>query len=111
MLSTYGLLINLLVTLVAGALVFVAWVANRKRIAADTVGRAEDQAARIVKDAERDAESRKKEALLDAKEKAHDVLMEAERQARQDRQSAATLEQTLTRREAALADQIGRAHV
>jgi ribonucrease Y len=99
-----GLLINLVVTIVAGAAVFVAWVANRKRIAAETIGRAEQQALRIVKEAERDAETMKKEASLEAKEKAHDVLVEADRQARQERQQAATLEQTLTRREAVLSE-------
>ena len=99
-----GLLINLVVTVVAAAAVFAAWVANRKRIAAETIGRAEQQALRIVKDAERDAETMKKEALLEAKEKAHEVLVEAERQARQERQQSATLEQTLTRREAALTE-------
>src|SRR4051812_44168725 len=79
-------------------------MANRKRIAAETIGRAEETALRISRDAERDAETRKKEALLDAKEKAHDILMEAERQARHDRQQAATLEQTLARREAGAAE-------
>ena len=59
----------------AAAAVFAVWVANRKRIAAETIGRAEEQALRIVKDAERDAETRKKEALLEAKEKAHEILM------------------------------------
>ncbi len=90
-----------LVAVVVAGVMFAVWVANRKRIAADTVGRAEEQAQRLAKDAERDAETTKKEALLDAKEKAHDILMEAERQARVDRQQAATLEQTLSRREAA----------
>ena len=104
MLSTSGLLIDFVVSLVAAAAVFAVWVANRKRIAAETVGRAEAQALRIVKDAERDAETRKKEAHLDAKEKAHDVLMDAERFARQERQQAAALEQTLARRDALLAD-------
>ena len=79
MLTTYGLLIDFAVSLVAATAVFAAWVANRKRIAAETVGRAEEQARRITKDADRDAETRKKETLLEAKEKAHDVLMEAER--------------------------------
>jgi ribonuclease Y len=91
---------------VAGAM-FAVWVANRKRIARDTVGRAEEQAARTARDAERDAETRKKEALLEAKEKAHEILMEAERQARQDRQHAAVLEQTLSRRELAAAERQG----
>jgi ribonuclease Y len=86
------------------AAAFVVWIANRKRIAAETVGRAEEQALRIIKDADRDAETRRKESLLDAKEKAHEILMEAERQARQDRQQAASTEQALQRREAAAAE-------
>src|SRR5260221_723268 len=83
---------------------FAVWVTNRKRIAANTVGRADEQARRLAKDAERDAETTKKEAILEAKEKAHDILVEAERQARTDRQQAAALEQTLLRRESASAD-------
>src|SRR4051812_43670246 len=83
---------------------FAMWVASRKRIAADTVGRAEEQAQRLARDAERDAEATKKEALLTAKEKAHDILMEAERQARSDRQQAATIEQMLARRESLAAE-------
>jgi ribonuclease Y len=103
-LPTYGLLLNSIVALVTAALVFVVWVANRKRIAAETIGRAEEQALRTLKDAERDAESRKKEALLDAKEKAHALMVDAERQASQLRQSASALEQALARREVGLAD-------
>jgi ribonuclease Y len=100
----YGLLLNVVVTGGIAALVFALWVANRKRIAAETVGRAEEQALRIVKDAERDAETRKKEVLLDAKEKAHELTMEVERQAGQSRQTTAVLEQALNRRETALTD-------
>ena len=107
MLPSFGLVINLIVTVVAAAAVYAVWIANRKRIAAETVGRAEEQALRITKDAERDAETRKKEALLEAKEKAHEILMDAEKQARQERQQAATLEQTLTRREATLSERQG----
>jgi ribonucrease Y len=99
-----SLVIPAVATLVVASAVFAVWVANRKRIAAETVGRAEEQALRIAKDAERDAETRKKEALLEAKEKAHGVLMEAERQAQKDRQQAATLEQSLQRRESTLID-------
>jgi len=79
-------------------------VANRKRIAAETIGRAEEQALRVTKEAERDAEAWKKEALLEAKEKAHELLREAERQARQDRLAADTREQALARREVSLTD-------
>jgi ribonucrease Y len=99
-----GYVVNVLVTVVAAAAVFAVWLANRKRLAAETVGRAEEQALRILKDAERDAETRKKETLLEAKEKAHELLTQAEKQARHDRQQAQTLEQTLMRREASLAE-------
>jgi ribonuclease Y len=102
-----GYLANVLITLVAAAAVFAVWVANRKRIAAETVGRAEEQALRITKDADRDAETRKKEALLEAKEKAHELLTQAEKQARQERQQAQSLEQTLIRREATLSERQG----
>ena len=104
MLPIFGPLVTVLVAVVAAGAVFAWWVANRKRIAAETVGRAEEQAARIVKDAERDAETRKKESLLEAKEKAHELLMETERQVRQERQQTSALEQTLSRRESSIAE-------
>jgi ribonuclease Y len=97
-----GYLINVVVTIVTGAAIFAVWVANRKRIAAETIGRADAQALRIVRDAERDAENQKKETILDAKEKAHELLTAAERQARHDRQQVQALEQTIVRRESAL---------
>ncbi len=103
MLPIYGLLLNLAVTLTTAGLVLAVWFINRKRIAAETVGRAEEQALRTIRDAERDAETRKKEALLDAKEKAHELLVDSERQAAQARHALATLEQTIGRREAAVA--------
>jgi ribonuclease Y len=99
-LPIYEYVIVGLITIVAAAAVFTVWVVNRKRIAAETIGKAEEQALRIIKDAERDAETRKKEALLDAKEKAHEILSEADRQARRELQQTQALEQTLIRREA-----------
>lgn len=99
-----GHLISVVLALVAAGAVFAAWVATRRRIAAETVGRAEEQALRILKEAERDAETRRKETLLDAKEKAHDILTEAERQARHERQQSQTLEQSLGRRESQLTE-------
>ena len=104
MLSNFAFLIDVLVAVVAASAVFAVWIANRKRIAAETVGRAESEALRIVKEAERDAEARKKETLLEAKEKAHELLMDTERQARQERQSAAAIEQTLARRDAVVTE-------
>jgi ribonuclease Y len=106
-LSSFVLLIDILVALGAASAVFAVWVANRKRIAAETVGRAEAQAMRIVKDAERDAETRRKEALLDAKEKAHELMSDADRVTRQERQQVAALEQALARRDTALIEREG----
>jgi len=99
-------LVNALITAAVGVAVFVAWLANRKRLANDTVGRAEEQAARIAKDAERDAENKKKEALLETKERAHEMLVEAERQARERRQQLAAIEQTLNRRDEKLTERL-----
>ena len=105
MFPIYGYFVaNILISIVAAGVVYAVWLSNRKRLAAETVGRAEEQAARLVKDAERDAESHKKEALLEAKEKAHEILRDAEQQARKDRQQADTLEQTLNRRETSLTE-------
>ena len=67
MLPIIGYVINAVITAVAAAAVYAVWVANRKRIAAETIGRAEEQALRVTKEAERDAEARKKESLLEAK--------------------------------------------
>jgi len=99
-----NLIVPAIATLVVAAAVFAVWVANRKRIAAETVGRAEEQALRIVRDAERDADSHKKEALLEAKEKAHELLMDAERHGNQSRQQATLVEQTLARRESLISE-------
>ncbi|MCX6551747.1 MAG: Rnase Y domain-containing protein, partial [Acidobacteria bacterium] len=89
-----------------GAVWFAVWIANRRRIAAATVGRAEDQAARLVRDAEREVETKKKEALLESKERAHETLVEAERQARERRQQLGAIEQTLNRREEKLTERL-----
>jgi ribonucrease Y len=99
-----NVVVSAVVTALVAAAAFGLWLSVRKRIATETLGRAEEQAARLTRDAERDAETRRKEALLDAKEKAHEILMAAERQARQDRQEATTLEQTLIRRETLAAE-------
>ena len=104
MLSTLGYLGIVLAALVGAGVVFVVWVGSRKRIATETIGRATEDARRIVRDAERDAETRRKETLLDAKEQAHEILTAAERQARSERQQSQTVEQALIRREAVAAE-------
>jgi ribonuclease Y len=102
-------LVNFAITAVAAAAMFLYWVANRKRIAAETVGRAEEQALRIHKDAEREAETRKKEALLEAKEKAHELRLEAERLTREKSQHLTQVEQQLAKRESSVAERISSA--
>jgi ribonuclease Y len=98
---------------IAAALVAVAvfgyWVASRKRIAAETIGRAEEQARATLRDAEREVENRKKEAHLEAKEKAHGILMEAERLAQDRREQVARLEQVLTKKEEKLTERLAAA--
>ncbi|MBI2833595.1 MAG: ribonuclease Y [Acidobacteria bacterium] len=98
--------VNFLVTVVAATAVFAFWVANRKRIAAETVGRAEEQALKILHDAEREAEAKKKEALLEAKEQAHQIALDADHLLRGRRQEVATLEQSLAERTRSLADRL-----
>jgi ribonuclease Y len=100
----YGYLIDALVTALTAAVVFAIWVANRKRIAAQTIGKADEHAARVMREAEREVETRKKEALLEAKEKAHDILTSAERTASEERRQVQALEQTLSRKDTALAE-------
>ncbi|HSD09589.1 MAG TPA: ribonuclease Y [Candidatus Binatia bacterium] len=102
-------LVDVLVALVAAGAVFAYWVANKKRIAAETVGRAEQRAGQIVRDAEREAEARKKEAVIEAKEKAHEIIVESDRQSRERRQEAVRIEQALTDRTQALADRLAAA--
>jgi ribonuclease Y len=102
-------LLDVAIVLVAGGAMFAWWVANRKRIAAETVGRAEQEAARILREAEREADARKKEVLLEAKEQAHATLVEAERQVRERQMEVQRLEQQLAEKTQALADRLSAA--
>ncbi|MEK6629966.1 MAG: ribonuclease Y [Acidobacteriota bacterium] len=98
--------VNAVVTAGIGVVWFLIWLGNRKRIAADTIGRANEQAARMARDAERDAENVKKEALIECKERTHQLVVEAERQAAARRQQVASLEQALVRREEKLSERV-----
>jgi ribonuclease Y len=102
-----GYIANAAITLIAAGAIFVAWVANRKRIAAETVGRAEEQALRIIRDAERDGSALKKEALFEARETAHALQVEAEREARDESRRLSDAAEALSRRESAQADRLG----
>ncbi len=104
--AVYILLAISLAAAVVAVGVFVYWAASRKRIAAETVGRAEEQARGLLRDAEREAENRKKEALLEAKEKAHQIVVEADRLTEERRQQATRLEQALGKKEEKLAERM-----
>ncbi len=100
MLGDFGFyIVNAVVTAGVAAICAFIWLANRKRLAAETLGRAREEAERVVREAERNAETRSKEAMLEAKERSHDLLLEAEKQAANRRQQIAALEQALARRE------------
>ena len=99
-------LVNLAVTAVAAAAVLAYWIANRKRISAETVGRAEEHASRVLRDAEREADTKKKEAILEAKEKAHEFRAQSEREAQDRQQKVSALEIALATREARLTDRL-----
>ena len=85
---------------VVGLGVYVYWISTRRRIAAETVERAQENAQRLI----RDAGAKQKEALLAAKEQAHDLRREAESQARQRRDELAALERDLEDRKRTLSD-------
>ncbi|MCY4074790.1 MAG: Rnase Y domain-containing protein, partial [Acidobacteria bacterium] len=89
---------------VAALLVFLAWFASRKRLAARTVGRASHEAARLTQEARREAEAASKETLLTARERAHELLREAETQIRDRRAKIADLDKQVADRARALAD-------
>ena len=48
MLPIYGYVADFVITIVAAGIVFAVWLSNRKRLAAETVGRAEEHAARQI---------------------------------------------------------------
>jgi ribonuclease Y len=102
-------LLDFLVAFVAGAAVFAYWVANRRRIAAETVGQAEQQAARLLRDAERESDARRKEVLLEAKEQAHSIVVEAEKQVRDRTGEVQRLETQLAEKTQSLADRLSAA--
>jgi ribonuclease Y len=100
------LVLNFVVTAAAAGAVVAYWVAQRKRIAAQTIERAEEQARRLVRDAERDAEAKRREMLLEAREQAHRLLSEAERHDRERRLEVTRLEQALAEKTQALAERL-----
>lgn len=84
-----------LVTIATAAVLFVLWLWTRKRVAAQTVGRAEEKAERLVSEAKRDAEAKHKEVVFAAKEEAHDLRLNAEDETRKSREKITAIEKKL----------------
>ena len=102
------LIVSVVADVVAVA-VLLYWIASRKRLAAETVGRAEERSRSLLRETERECETRKKESLLEAKEKAHELIMDAERLAQDRRGQVARLEQVLTKKEEKLTERLAAA--
>jgi ribonuclease Y len=100
----YTLAALLFLSLAIGVVLW--WAASGRRVATDTIARAQAEAERTSRQAERDAESLRKEAALEAREKAHAAAAEAERQMRQKREEILSLEQALADKTRALADRL-----
>ena len=93
-----------LVALVTGLIIFVVWLTTRKRLAAETVGRAREEARRMLEEAGRDAETKRKEAALAGREEAHKLLRETEKQAHDRREEIVTLEKEISEKSHALSN-------
>jgi ribonuclease Y len=89
-----------------GVAALLWWFSSRKRIAAQTIGRAEELSRQLRQQAERDAESIKKEAQIEAREKTHAIMAEAETKARARHQEIIGLEHGLAEKTRSLADRI-----
>lgn len=100
------LALNVVVTLAAAGAVVAYWHVRQKRLAAQTIERAEEEARRLLREAEREVEARTREALIEAREKAHALISEAERHDRERRLEVSRLEQALAEKTQALAERL-----
>ncbi|MYH29550.1 MAG: ribonuclease Y [Acidobacteria bacterium] len=89
---------------VVGLIFFGVWIATRRRIAAETVGRAREEAGRLLESAEREVGARRKEAELTAREQAQNLRHETENHARQRREELAAVERDLNERKRTLGE-------
>jgi ribonuclease Y len=88
------------VVVVAAALAISGYLGRRR--ARETVSKAEEEAARIIREAQKEAESRNKEAVLEAKEKYYNLRTDFEKQARDRRRELNSLEKRLSQKEVKL---------
>ena len=94
--------VGFFVALLTGLAIFLIWLATRKRLASQIVGRAEEQAQSILQEAKRAANGQRKEVALAAKEEAHEVRRQTEAQILTRHMEVAAGGQEAARRAAAL---------
>ena len=87
---------------ISGFVAFKAGVSHRKKSAEATIGSAEAEAERILKEANASAESRKKETLLEAKDEIHRLRNESERELKERRNEVVRQERRLQQKEESL---------
>ena len=86
----------------AGIVAFRSGVSHRKKTAEATIGSAEAEAERIIKDAKAAAESKKKETLLEAKDEIHRLRNESERELKDRRNEVMRQERRIQQKEESL---------
>ena len=94
----------ILIALATGTVLFLVWLALRRRVAAQTIERALADAERLLREAERDVEARRKEVVLAAKEEAHELLRTAEGETRKRQDEIAALERDIASQSHTLSD-------
>ena len=94
----------ILIALATGTVLFLVWLALRRRVAAQTIERAQADAERLLREAERDVEARRKEVVLAAKEEAHELLRTAEGETRKRQDEIAALERDIASQSHTLSD-------
>ncbi|WAA11255.1 ribonuclease Y [Fervidibacillus albus] len=91
--------IEIIISILLGAVGFIAGYFIRKSIAEAKIAGAKDAAEKILDDAKREAESLKKEALLEAKDEIHKLRTETERELRERRSELQKQENRLLQKE------------
>jgi ribonuclease Y len=103
---------SLILVIAVGALVVAVAVglgvglAGRRRLVAEKLRAAEEQAQRLLRDAERDGEARRKEVELEVKDRLLRAQVDLERESKDRRQEMQNLERRLVQREESLAQKL-----
>ncbi|MDD4688238.1 MAG: ribonuclease Y [Eubacteriales bacterium] len=91
--------VGAILCVIVGVAMFFVGSNHRKKIAEATVGSAEDQAKKIIKDAEKAAEGKKREVLLEAKEENHKLKQEVDKEIKERRTEIQRQERRIQQKE------------